>query len=64
MIPPIAAPFPPPAMAPMMAPTAVGNARALDRLRSLVAALRASFVVNLDCVAIEQSHIPRTPENL
>src|SRR4029078_2037332 len=34
------------------------NTRALDCLRGLVAALRASFVVNLDYVAIHQSHIP------
>src|ERR1051325_990325 len=40
------------------------NARALDRLRGLVAALRASFVVNLDCVAIEQSHIPENSGEL
>src|SRR4029078_8451594 len=34
------------------------NARALDRLPGLVATLRASFVVNLGCVPIQQSHIP------
>ena len=40
----------------MIAPTAVANARPLDRSRGLGSALRASFVVNLDCVAIQRSN--------
>jgi hypothetical protein len=49
----------------MTAPFASGNcaggsadARALDRLRCLVVALRASFVVNLDNIAIQRSNAP------
>ena len=52
MMPPIAAPFPPPATADDPADGRT-DARAPESLRGLVVALRASFVVNLDCVAIQ-----------
>src|SRR2546425_8729032 len=52
MMPPIAAPFPPPATADDRADGRT-DARAVESLRGLVVALRASFIVNLDCVAIQ-----------
>ena len=40
----------------MIAPTAVATPAHWNRSRGLVSALRASFVVNLDCVAIQRSN--------